>query len=556
MKTGATLLQQAVKRTRCEAKIKSLLEKLVSGSCLASLLALVMIVSGVVGLCGGCNAMRNGWLDPTAVGNYRDDVTLQIRESLTGMDAVRGIPGASEPTPEDLVPSTLAYPISPGDVLAVEIAELTVQFAPWQSQLQVDEVGQINIPKIGRVTAAGLTTRELEEEIKRLLGESEHDLLKDPEVIVQGMSLHEATYSVFGIGVSASTNAPLRAGTFPIRRPDLRVLEAINQVGGLNEFVTDIYVFRQGPTQRKTPATRPADDDGPSSMPSESSPADADEANETEDNAALPTESVPDEPQGVAPEEEIRQLVLEQKPPAHVTISGEQDRAGAEPSPKYEWIDGQFELREGLGEREDADGGAVAQLPSFEAMQSTIDWGWIAGERDYRIIRVPADALRAGSRDYNIVVRGKDVIRIVSGEIGVYYVMGQVARPGSFAFNAEQITLKSAIAAAGNLAALAWPSNCTVYRRNGRQEQMIQVDLDAIFAGKTPDFEIRRGDVINVGTSPVAPFLARLRAFTLPNPATNIGYSFTYSRNFADIDSFSSQINPANKPSRFPNLFP
>ena len=124
-----------------------------------------MIASGVVSLCGGCNAIRNGWLDPTAVGNYRDDVTLQIRESLTGMDAVRGIPGASEPTPEDLVPSTLAYPISPGDVLAVEIAELTAQFAPWQSQLQVDEVGQINIPKIGRVTAAGLTTRELEEEI-------------------------------------------------------------------------------------------------------------------------------------------------------------------------------------------------------------------------------------------------------------------------------------------------------------------------------------------------------------------------------------------------------
>ena len=119
--------------------------------------------------------------------------------------------------------------------MAGESAELTVQFAPWQSQLQVDEVGQINIPKIGRVTAAGLTTRELEEEIKRLLGESEHDLLKDPEVIVQGMSLHEATYSVFGIGVSASTNAPLRAGTFPIRRPDLRVLEAIK--AGVNNYI-------------------------------------------------------------------------------------------------------------------------------------------------------------------------------------------------------------------------------------------------------------------------------------------------------------------------------
>ena len=61
---------------------------------------------------------------------------------------------------------------------------------------------------------------------------------------VQPLYLQKATYSVFGIGVSASNNAPLRAGTFPIRTPELRVLEAINQVGGLNEFVTEVYVFR------------------------------------------------------------------------------------------------------------------------------------------------------------------------------------------------------------------------------------------------------------------------------------------------------------------------
>ncbi len=59
-----------------------------------------------------------------------------------------------------------------------------------------------------------------------------------------------------------------------------------------------------------------------------------------------------------------------------------------------------------------------------------------------------------------------DVIRIISGEIGVYYVMGQVSNPGPYRFGAEQITLKAAIAAAGNLSVLAWPSNCTIYRRN------------------------------------------------------------------------------------------
>ena len=174
----------------------------------------------------------------------------------------------------------------------------------------------------------------------------------------------------------------------------------------------------------------------------------------------------------------------------------------------------------------------------------------------YRVIRIAADLLRDGDPEVNIVVRAGDVIRIVSGEIGVYYVMGQVNRVGPFAFNAEPITLKAAIAAAGGLSSLAWPDRCTVYRRIGQREQMIQVNLDRMFAGKEPDFYIKRGDIINVGTHPLAPFLQRLRAWTLPNPTSNVGYSYTYARNFADIDSFAARRNPHNEPDRFPALFP
>lgn len=85
---------------------------------------------------------------------------------------------------------------------------------------------------------------------------------------------------------------------------------------------------------------------------------------------------------------------------------------------------------------------------------------------------------------------------------------------------------------------------------------MIQVNLDRIFAGQDSDFFIRRGDIINVGTHPFAPFLQRIRGLTLPNPVANIGYGFTYTRNFADIDSFSVRTNPHNKPDLFPSLFP
>ena len=93
-----------------------------------------------------------------------------------------------------------------------------------------------------------------------------------------------------------------------------------------------------------------------------------------------------------------------------------------------------------------------------------------------------------------------------------------------------------------------------MYRRIGQREQMIQVNLGRIFAGKDPDFYIKRGDIINIGTHPFAPFLQRIRAWTLPNPASNVGYSYTYARNFADIDSFSARRNPHNEEDLLPTL--
>ena len=194
--------------------------------------------------------------------------------------------------------------------------------------------------------------------------------------------------------------------------------------------------------------------------------------------------------------------------------------------------------------------------PTMDSAIPTVNWARIAGDTTYRVIRIPAELLRSGDPGFNIYIRAGDVIRIISGEIGVFYVMGQVNRVGVFAFNAEPITLKAAIATAGGLSELAWPDRCTVYRRLGQREQMIQVDLDAVFAGEAPDFYIKRGDIINVGTHPFAPFLRRIRDVTLPNILSTVGYSYTYARNFADIDSFGVRQNPHNKPDTFPNLFP
>lgn len=553
----------------------------------ATRLAALPLLVGAVFSCTGCHAIWNGWLDPTVVGNYRQEATLDIRTALTVEDSPWGIPGAIEPTRTDLSLLPQEYTIGPGDQLAIQINELVDQFLPWQAVVIVDETGQINVPRLGRLQATGLTVRQLEQKLAELLSDPRFDLLKEPEVMVNGLLLNEATYSIFGIGVSASSNAPLRAGTFPIRRPDLRLLEAINNVGGLNEFVTEVYVFREeaphgeattgpptgvmesgsesavsqggaGEMKEAVPAASAAEPEAPESREIDDGARDA-EGDDSADERADILELMQEAPKAVAPPAAAPAAPAAGAPPVPPAPAAravqESDRLKPEPPPRYIWVDGEFvpnpEARESPVPED-----SVPQIPGFEAMQSTVDWSRIAGERDYRILRIPAEALRMGDRDYNIVVRPRDVIRIVSGEIGLYYVMGQVNRPGPYAFNAEQITLKAAVAAAGNLGPLAWPTNCTVYRRTGMREQMIQVDLDAIFAGKTPDFVIRRGDIINVGTSPAAPFLARLRALTLPNPVANVGYSFTYARNFADIDSFSARINPENRPPKFPNLFP
>jgi protein involved in polysaccharide export with SLBB domain len=504
-----------------------------------------------LGSAGGCNSILNSWLDPTTLGKFDRTATNEIRASLTLEDAPSAIPGATPPTLEDLEVKVYEFPISAGDSLAVEINELRQRQTAFQTQVQVATAGYVNIPVVGRVMAAGLTVPEFEAALAQAL--RDRNVLLDPEVTVNPLYLQKATYSIFGVGVSASSDSPLRAGTFPIRRPDLRLLEAINHVGGLNEFVTEVYIFRLDKLYAQPAAP------GPPGRPTSS----------REGNRGIPSEAVPtrpasparpDDPGPDASRQALIDLVERPKEPAPPRAEEEVEDIpeGLEPDPlqPYIFVNGEFVPNPAYtGPRRDVRG-EVAEVTMTESTTPAINWARIAGDSNFRIIVVPAESLRGGDPMADVVVRAGDVIRISSGEVGVYYVMGQVNRVGAFRFDLEQVTLKSAIAVAGGLSSLAWPDRCTVYRRLGRREQMIQVNLDRIYAGLDSDFTIKRGDIINVGTHPFAPFLERIRGLTLPNPVANVGYSFTYARNFADIDSFAVQSNPRNEPDQFPQLFP
>ncbi len=500
----------------------------------------------------GCNSILNGWLDPTTLGNYQRTSTSEIRTSLTLEDNPAAIPGAVPPSPEDQRMVLVEYPISAGDTLAVEINELRQRQVAFQTQAQVAAAGYVNLPVVGRVSAAGLTVPEFENALVESL--RDRNVLLDPEVTVNPLYLQKATYSIFGVGVSAATNAPLRAGTFPIRRPDLRLLEAINQVGGLNEFVTEVYVFRtDAPLPRPNAPREESEHHEPSTL---RSGQDVEESGDR--GRAMKSPEAGSGLRRASPQQELLDAVAPQ-PPVQTPPSKKDDIPEAlepEPTQPYIYVNKEFVPNPAYVGSQGEAAAATPEIPPFDNTTPAVNWPRIAGETTYRVLVVSAEALRSGDPAVNIFVRAGDVIRIVSGEVGVYYVMGQVNRVGTFAFNAEPVTLKTAIAAAGGLSALAWPDRCTVYRRLGQREQMIQVNLDRIFAGLDPDFTIKRGDIVNVGTHPFAPFLERIRGLSLPTPVNNVGYSFTYARNFADVDSFSVKQNPANEPKKFPNLFP
>jgi protein involved in polysaccharide export with SLBB domain len=566
---------------------------------LAFAAALCALTAGVAGCNspGLMNSWLNSFLNPSEVGSYGPlgrETTLDIRTSLTLEDAPSEIAGVTEPQPEDLVPIVTEYEYGIGDSVIVRVFELLQRGTETAAQVVVDETGSITLPAVGRIEVIGLTLREIQaaivDEIVR------QGLLVDPEVIVDPGVRRKLSYSIYGVIAQPSL--------YPLGSYDFRLLEAVNMAGGLLDSVTEIFVVRGEELPEPVFVSR-RDDVGGSPLtgarahaslsdgytagggagrrvaaaqPRWGQPLVAQPPPAT--GAADPAASQPISTQGEAPPQwkyingewmEVAPPVRSQPAEPRATPAGDEptqqeifDTMDTRPAPaepaasapdtpvtaapsQPRWI-----YKNGKWIETEAPVASAPEAPEV-GTQPSIDWAQVAGMQEHRVIRVLAHALREGDPRYNIIIRPGDVIRLAAGQFGEYYLMGQVARPGAYSLTGRQITLKTAIAAGGNLGPLAWPENCTVYRRIGDREQMIQVNLDAIFAGRDQDFYLKRDDLILVGTHPVARFLAVLRnAFRV-----SYGFGFVYDRNFADIDSYNAKFNPENVQTgvRFPNLF-
>ncbi len=502
------------------ARIGSIASRLVSG----------LLLAAVGGSTGCMRSFWNGLIDPTQIGHFRGKtVYREIRSTLTIHDTPPGIPGSQEPRLEDTQVRVAEYRIHPGDTLQVQIYELLLpgQFAPLTTI--VDELGRIYLPEVQWMeNVAGKTERELQEMVRDKLVRDEK--LVDPDVYVKAVIRLGQTYKISGaVGIG---------GTYAILQPNFRLWDALIMARDVPESIHELYVVRQeskDPVGGSDAAAAHADN----VLPKRVSIAAA---------AALGVDATAGAETGTEFLDPTAELMAASAPGGvPSTLPADPLAEGASPNlgrfifdeDKKIWVE--IEASPGAaptGERTSP--GAIAEGGTF----SSVDWAALADPHLTRIIRIDLDRLRSLDWRSNIVIRPDDMIWIPVGNVGFFYIIGHVNRPGVYSLTGQKVTLRQAIAAAGGLSALAWPSRCEIIRRvGGSSEQIIAVNLDAIFSGQEDDRFLQPDDVINVGTNPVAPFLATIRsAFRV-----SYGFGFVYDRNFADIDSFGGQSNPTDR---------
>jgi polysaccharide export outer membrane protein len=463
----------------------------------------------------GC-AIFNGFLDPTTVGQFPTEYQERgIRRVLTPRDTPPGPPGAQEPQPEDLAPDYSEYRVNVGDQLQIVIDDLLAQGLQEIVAQAINTLGYIRIPRLGPIKVLGMTEVEIEQEIQRRLRES--NILPDAVVRTTLQTQNERVYYIIG-SVSA-------AGAYPIRKPDLRILEAIGLAQDIGPIVKELYVIRRTSSDAQLPDEAQPVDDGLVIPP----PGDDAWSMNSDGFLLASMQSNPGagsgDPNATAALEEMLSQTSEQSI-VYDPVTGEQvvinrDAASAPANQSS----------------------ALPPLDEPVGMDADFRWEDVpVYEQAQRVIRIDIDALKSGDPRYNIVIRPGDVIN-VPVDTGVFYIMGEVNRPGVYALSGREITVKQAISLAAGFSVLAWPSRCEIIRRErGSDRQLtIPVNLDQIFAGLEDDVLLRNDDILNVGTHPIAPFLFVIRnsfRFTY-------GFGFVYDRNFADIDSFSSKVNPS-----------
>jgi len=507
------------------------------------------------------------WFSPDLVikAPKRSPINM-IRSSVSVADETQElVPNATPPREEDYTYSDEDYVIGPTDVVDVSIMDLYAVGVETTLRREVSDSGYIDLPLLAdRIKAEGRTQEELKEDIKDAYSP---EILRDPIVSVSVVARRQSTFSVLG--------AVERRGTYNVIRKDMRLLEALALAGDVWQPNTKyIYVIRMSKPRvrrdpnrvaRTGPRTEPLGELPVAVPPGTTLPgpttAPASRATEPtlEDLDRLVPGRPATQPAGLPPPSAVLRLTDTSSASGTAPSTGQAVPATAPKTHKWVYTNGTWVRVEqkpataptttptpsptpNWPETVELPRPRVPQTQPVTPQRDTDPFNWKRIEKTdlARIIAVNYRSLQNGDPRMNIVIRDNDVIQVPRDEVGEFYVMGEVARPGVYSLTGRLITVKMAVAAAGNLGALAWPENSVLIRRVGHnQEQVIPLNIEAIFRGGASDIFLKRDDLIAVGSDIRQPFFAVLRnAFRF-----SYGFGFVYDRNFADIAAGSAGLD-------------
>ena len=149
-----------------------------------------------------------------------DDWNRRLRERSVSADAMTDV-------------SAREYTIGPEDVLDINVFEAQ----EMNREVRVSASGEISLPLLGAVRAAGLTPRELEQSLEELLHQK---YMKDPHIGVFVREMQSHPVSVMG--------AVRKPGTFQIRGIKT-LLEVLSLAEGLAEDAGEVVIILRGADQ-------------------------------------------------------------------------------------------------------------------------------------------------------------------------------------------------------------------------------------------------------------------------------------------------------------------
>ncbi len=421
---------------------------------------------------------------------------MQILDKLSGLDEPNeDFALARNVVADDLKIDSVDYVIGRNDLLSISLTDVTPGVETVKTT-RVSESGNISLPLIGQVPAAGLTEHQLDGAIAQKYKDA--GIVKDAQVSVTVVEARQRTFQVRG--------AVARAGQYAIVQSDFRVLDALVLAGDVVvPQIEYLYVIRPNPANR-----------APTSQPS-STPA-------------VPMKNTPGGPGLLEPKSKVENGLTpaEKTEPATTTPKGDGTLEGAtktgDDKPTVFVNGGQA-----LDPKAETPAGTTPTAVVPKEGSKNFEFNAPLPDDQSTIIKVPLRLLLNGDLKYNIVIKPQDTVTVPNPEAGEFYMGGHVARVGVYSLTGRQITLKQAVISAGMLDEIAIPERTDIIRRIGRDHEVfVRVNLVKVFEGKQPDFFLKPYDIVQVGTNALAPFLAAVRnGFRI-----TYGFGFLYDRNF------------------------